>query len=316
MGGVRAANSGLGESPSSRHSLRVMRSLLAATTAITLLVSLPVAAAPDPAPTTDVPAEADPEPDPTAAAKKAHAAGQNAFDIADYDGAIIHWTAALDALPPDDPKAASIRSYILYNVAAAREKMFDIHGDVAQLKAARILLQRFDESIDGLYGDDPETAASERARVREKLASLEARIAEAEGKSDPVTPPDPRPVEPRGDKQPDEAPPTTNAGRGMLIGGGVLLGLGVGAIAGLGATLSIGEKANDISGLDDDDFEGREAQYQRGAQANAAAVAMGVLAPLLIGGGIAMVLIGVKQRRTAKAALSFGPRGFAITGRF
>lgn len=250
-----------------------------------------------------------------AAAKKSHAAGQNAFDTADYDAAITHWTAALDALPRNDPKSATYRSLILYNVAAAREKLFDIHGDVAQLKAARILLQRFDASIDELYGEDPETATSERTRVREKLASLEVRIADAERKDDPVTPPDPRPT-PGADTTPDTTPADEHAGRGMLIGGGVLLGLGVGALGGLGATLAIGNKANDIGGLADDDLDGREKQFERGAQANAAAIAMGVLSPLLLGAGVAMVIVGVKQRRTAKASLSLGPRGFAIVGRF
>jgi hypothetical protein len=290
-----------------------MRSVLAATTAIATSVPRIVAAAPEPA-TTSAPADAA---DPMEAAKKAHAAGQNAFDTADYETAITHWTAALDALPRDDPKSATYRSLILYNVAAAREKLFELHGDVAQLKAARILMQRFEATIDELYGEDPQTAASERARVREKLAALEAAIADAEPKPQPTTPPEPR-VDPKttpdADAHPDDASAT--AGRGMLIGGGVLVGLGVGALAGLGATLAISENANDISGLDPDDFDAREQQFARGAQANAAAVAMGVLAPLLLGGGVAMLVIGSKQRRAAKANLSLGPRGLSISGRF
>lgn len=294
-----------------------MRSLLAATTAIATSVPRLVAAAPEPATTTaEAPPTADAA-DPMEAAKKAHAAGQNAFDTADYEAAITHWTAALDALPRADPKSATYRSLILYNVAAAREKLFELRGDVAELKAARILLQRFDASIDELYGDDPQTAEAERTRVREKLAALEAAIAEAERERAATTPPEPR-VDPRTDPAKDEPTdkPSATAGRGMLIGGGILVGLGVGALAGLGATLAISENANDISDLDPQDFEGREEQFSRGAQANAAAVAMGVLAPLLLGGGVAMLVIGSKQRRAAKASLSLGPRGFAIAGRF
>lgn len=257
--------------------------------------------------------------DPLATAKKEHAHGQTLFDTTDYDGAIEAWTRAIDALPPKEPKSATYRPLILYNIAAARERLFDLSQDKDELRRAKILLERFDASIDEVYGHDPEMAETERTRVREKIAALDVRINAAEKKPDPpVTDPAP--------KEPDVAPPTTDRdlpskpGNGLMIGGGVMVGLGAAAIGGLIAGLVIGKNANDIRDLADDDLAGREERFARGDRANSASIAMGVVAPLLVGGGVALLVIGAKRNRSARvsAAPSFGPHGVAwvLRGRF
>ncbi len=264
--------------------------------------------------------------DPLAAAKSEHAHGQALFDTADYAGAITAWTKALEALPPKEPKSATYRPLILYNVAAAREKLFELRGDVTELRQAKILLERFDASIDEIYGHDPVTAEAERSRVREKIAALDARIAAtltpdepavvepvAEPQGEPTLEPIPTKPVPRSDRGP--APPS----RGLMIGGGVMVGLGAGALAGLVATLVIGKQANDISGLEDNDMQGREDQFARGGRANAAAIAMGIVAPLLLGAGVALLVVGSKRRSArVSAAPSLGRHGVAwvLIGRF
>jgi hypothetical protein len=267
--------------------------------------------------------------DPLAEAKAAHAEGQALFDTADYAGAVAAWTRAYAALPAKEPKSATYRPLILYNIAAAREKLFELRGDVAELKQAKILLERFDGSIDELYGADPATAEVERTRVREKIAALDARIAEALGPTEPEAPPEPEPApEPVAPPRPDPTPttePTTadttplTRGRGLVIAGGVVTGLGVAAAGGLVASLVIGQRADDISGLDRADAEGRADQFARGDRANAAAIAMGIVAPVLLAGGIAMLVLGTKRRGARLGvAPALGPSGgsFALAGRF
>ena len=276
------------------------------------------------APSATVDAPPPVEADPLAAAKEKHAEGQAEFDAANYTGAVEAWTAALKALPSKDERSATYRPLILYNIAAAREKLFEIHRDVSQLRQAKILLERFDASIDEVYGHDPAAAEAERTRVREKIAALDARIAEAEGKTEPATDPqtttDPDPTtDPVTPTKTDE-PATDRGARGMMIGGGVMLGLGVVAIGGLAASAVISERANDISDIPDDDAEARADQFAKGQRANNAAIAMGVLSPLLLAGGVALMVVGAKRKKQSRVAWapSFDSRsvGLVLRGRF
>lgn len=271
---------------------------------------------------TDTPAATDP----LAEAKAAHAQGQVYFDTAEYERAIEEWTRAYAALPPKEPKSATYRPLILYNIATAREKLFELRGDVTELKQAKILLERFDASIDEVYGHDPAGAEAERTRVREKIAELDGRIRDAQApepepvadpKPDP-TPPDPGPGDPTTPAGPADRPPSS-AGRGLMIGGGVLVGLGVAAIGGLAGAAVISNRANDIDDLDENDLQGREDRFAQGRAANAGAIAMAVVAPLLLGGGIALLVLGAKRRSPrVSAAPAFGPGGVAwvVRGRF
>lgn len=264
------------------------------------------------------------EADPLAAAKEKHAEGQAEFDAADYDGAVEAWTAALKALPSRDERSATYRPLILYNIAAAREKLFELHRDVTQLRQAKILLERFDASIDEVYGHDPGAAEAERTRVREKIAALDARIADAEADTTPPDP-EPKPSEPTpttSDVTPTQtdAPAKDGGGKGLMIGGGVMLGLGAVAIGGLAASAVISENANDISDLDENDTEGRADRFAKGERANNAAIAMSVLAPLLVAGGVALLVVGAKRnkQRRVSFAPSVGGRfaGAVLSGRF
>ncbi len=269
------------------------------------------------------PALAAPEADPEAEARALHDDGQARFDTADYAGAIESWTRAYAALP-DRPESAAMRPYILYNIATARERAYDVYGDVAHLKQARFLLLEFDSAIDRIY-DDPAEAAAERERVRARVSQLDARIAEHErapaGDDDPETvfgaaqDPAPGTTEPQ---TPPQTPPSRERAKpdGRLVAGAVLLGLGgAAAVVSLSGVI-IGNAANDIGGLQDDDFAGREQKFSRGRAGNGMAIGGAIAAPLLLGAGVVLVVLAKRRpRQDARAARvrgSLTPQGLGL----
>lgn len=261
------------------------------------------------------PAEA---PDDLAEAKKAYFEGRALYDTADYQGAIKAWTHAVELLP-DTPENHEYLLGILFNIASAHEKVFELDGDVIHLKQAKMLLERFEASIPEIYDEESEKAAgeAERAQLKERLAKLDERIAEATAQSAPKPEPEPEPMVKPGPDQPPKREP--NPGRGLVIGGSVALGLGVGAFAGMGAALGIANAANDISDIDDADYEARGDQFDKGRAADKGAVAAAVIGGLLVGAGIALLVVGLKRRNTRTAvAPAIGPRmtGLSFVGRF
>lgn len=269
------------------------------------------------------PVYAAPEVDPDAEARRLHQEGQARYDTADYAGAIESWTRAYAALP-NRAKSAAMRPVILYNIASAREKAYDVYGDVAQLRQARELLVKFEESIDEIFTDS-EQAEHERARVRERIAHVDARIEQHErgasppgDDAEPVSDSLPPPVvtAPPPQMHPVADEPAKGGPDARVITGGVLLGLGA-AAAGVGfAGLGIGVKANDLDGLADDDLDGRERQFDRGRAGNAMAIAGVVAAPVLLGVGIALVVLAKTRPRAARGQswIAPGMRAAATVG--
>ncbi len=277
------------------------------------LVAAPrvVTAQPASAPAEEPPVEEPPE---LVAAKKAYFEGRAMYDTADYQGAIKAWTRAVELLP-DTPENREYLLSILFNIASAHEKLFDLDGDVIHLKQAKVLLERFEASISEIY--DEESQQAERAQVKERLAKLDERIAEATAPPPPENEPKTEPTQKPGPDQPPKR--ESKPGRGLVIGGGVAIGLGVGAFAGMGAALGVANNANDISDLDDSDVEARGEQFDRGRAADKGAVAAAVIGGLLMGAGIALLVVGLKRRNARTAiAPAMGPRtvGLSIVGRF
>lgn len=281
---------------------------------IAALLAGPRSAAAQPAPA-EPPAVAEDAEDDLAAAKAAHEEADAKYNTADYQGAIDAWQRAYAALPRT-PESNTYRTLINYNIAAAYEKLFDLDGKVFHLRQAKVLLEKFEQSIAEIYADAPADGEAERVQVQEKLGRIEVRIAEAEGSTDDTaTKPKPEPVTAPDQPRPREKKP----GRGLIIGGGVLVGLGVGALAGMVPALVIGKRKNDIGDLEDDEYVERGERFDDGRAANRGAIAAGVLAGVFVGAGIALIVVGAK-RRSAKTAIapSIGPRsaGLSIRGRF
>lgn len=246
-------------------------------------------------------------------AERLYDEGKAKFETADYEAAIELWTEAY-RLVPDAQEGSRIKALLIYNIATAREHAFDVTQDPSQLRQAKILLESFEGSIPDLY--PPEEQAAETAKVRERIAAIDARLTETE--------PEPEP-EPQLEPEPGPTPEPVDVGAGparpgrpLVISGAVLLGLGVAGLAVMGAGLGIGAGANDLSELQDDDIEGRRDQFSRGRSANAMAIGGGVAGGVLVVTGAVLLGVGLAKNRraTPTAFVAPGTAGLAVVGRF
>jgi tetratricopeptide (TPR) repeat protein len=258
--------------------------------------------------------------------------GQAKYETADYNGAIELWTEAY-ALVESTPETASIKALLLYNLAQAHVKAYELDEDAVHLKQAQQLLQSFRNNLSLLY-EDKAQLDEETKKVDERLAEIETMLAASkppEPEDEPADePPAPEVVEPEPQPAPEDAG-DARPGKPLIIAGGVLLGLGVGAgvISIVGAVLGSG--ANDIADLDPADLTAREQQFGTGRTGNALAIAGAVGAGLLLPIGGALIGVGAKRNGKAKSTTallqrtrlgaSFGGAwgnggGLTISGRF
>lgn len=232
-----------------------------------------------------------------AQAESLYLEGRTSFETADYLRAIELWTEAY-GLVSDLPENATIKAALIYNIASAQEKAYDIDRDIAHLRQADVLMQRYATSIPALYGDTAE-ANAELDKVNLRIEELQARIekAEAEQPQDP-----PVPVEP-----PDDTPPPRDPAKPskpFIIAGAVTAGLGLAGLGVMAAGLAMGGSANDIDDLDAMDIEGRRERFDRGRRGNTLAIVGGSVGGALLVGGAVLLSIGLKRRRSSNLALS------------
>ena len=74
--------------------------------------------------------------------KRVYGEGKAKYATKDYDGAIADWTRALGMLPETDENL-EVRNDLVYNVATAQEKAYEIDKDVTRLRKAKALLEDF-----------------------------------------------------------------------------------------------------------------------------------------------------------------------------
>lgn len=271
-----------------------------------------------PAPTEAEPSARSPAVD---EARRLYTQGRAKFETADYKAAIEQWTEAY-ALVLDAEDDTKTRVLLLYNIATAREKAFEVSQDPTELRQAKILLNNFERSIPALYGEGPE-ADAERRKVQERLAEIDARLADYEqGRAGAEPVPEPAPAEPPPDEPAPAPEPGAPAGRGLVIGGAVAAGLGVAGFGLMAAGLSMGARANDLSGLDPDDVDGRRSQFDRGRTGNALGLAGGITGGVLVVTGAVLLGLGLRRRggtsRAVAVVPSASPQGsmLQLRGRF
>ena len=195
--------------------------------------------------------------------------------------------------------------------------------EVEPLSAAVAALDAYCEGFTRAYGTespiDPKIATT-RAELQLRLdAAIAARGPQQQRPSD-------RPKNPA----PATSGPSRGARDGMTIAGGALLGLGVGAavLATLGAVRGRTLEAR----FDDPANHCPLAQpqglcadlYRDGKHSNGLAIAGAVLAPLLLGGGAALLVLGLRRRDRSRPdarhaltpALAPGFVGLRLGGRF
>lgn len=239
--------------------------------------------------------------------------GEARFATADFIGAIELWTEAFSSVP-DSTDAARIKALLIYNIATARERAYEVTGDLTHLRQAKVLMVGYAESIPALFGDTPE-AEVERGKITERLNAITAQIEVADRK---------KARERRGDRpsdRPDDAPDSDRSHVVLLGTGAAALAVGVGGLAMMGAGLAIGSKANDLGDLADDDIDGRRSQFDRGRTGNTLAIAGGVVGGVFAITGAVLVGIGAKRKASARGsawAPWIGPRaaGLGLRGRF
>lgn len=121
--------------------------------------------------------------------------GKAKYDTFDYKGAIDLWQIAYSKVPT---REAGVRHAMVYNIALAQEKSYDLDKDAAHLRQAVMLLEQWVRDFKTMYKKTPETEA-EVNKANARIAELKKKIAIAEGGEPPPDPPT--------EEQPKEADP-------------------------------------------------------------------------------------------------------------
>jgi hypothetical protein len=287
-----------------------------AAVACVLAVSTSSVARAEPTPESASPSS-DPDSDPALAQAQAlYADGLTDYETLDYDLAIEKWKEALGRLrearpqsPEQESMVAAARNAIVYNIASAQEKAYAQDKDVARLKKARGLLERYVEEYVAAGGNDADELSRARARIDELGARIDDDEAQAAARERRTT------------TTPTDGGTTSrsHAGRGLTIGGSLALVAGIGLVAGgVSAGVLMTQGAEDqIPKLDQlADEDARREQLDRGHRGDIITIACAASGGALALAGIGMIAAGAVKSKKAKTASQraavpmFGP-GFA-----
>ncbi|MBV1856953.1 MAG: hypothetical protein KUG77_00985 [Nannocystaceae bacterium] len=242
----------------------------------------------------------------------------------------------------------AIRESLILNILDAHMQAYDgivdASGkrDIEQLEQGKSTLQQYYKDFQAVHGDSVAVIAeiqTTATKLDQKLKEAKEVVPDPDEEIIDGPPPPAAPAEPVIIRQGG-----STEGLGLIIGG---VGLGVVAI-GTGVMIPLGSvfgqnAERDLSAAQTAEQEAidagestseAEADKQEandaGARANALLITGAVLTPLLLGGAAALIVIGVKKRRSANsqaalrpaetltAAPSFGRNysGFSLSGRF
>jgi hypothetical protein len=146
--------------------------------------------------------------------------GKVKFETADYEEALALWKRAF-AILPDGEQNETIRYDLVYNIAEAHSRAYEVSRNPTHLRKAKILLENYRADHRALYGDEPE-AVKERTEVDDRIAELDKKIAASEaageaatplgdGEVDTTTPPPNGNQQPVPQPQPQQKPLSPNA---------------------------------------------------------------------------------------------------------
>jgi tetratricopeptide (TPR) repeat protein len=182
-------------------------------------------------------------------AKTLYKEGEIKFQTADYEEALALWKRAF-AILPDGDEHRGIRHALVYNIAEAHSRAYEISRNPTHLRKAKILLENYRADHRALFGDEPD-AVKERAEVDDRIAELDKKIAASNAAGETATPiedggngtvdtpqpqpqPQPKPSKPLTPQQQWEVDikadpvfgPMWSTGNKRLVGGAVLTGIG------------------------------------------------------------------------------------------
>ncbi len=236
--------------------------------------------------------------------------GQEKFEAGDFGAAGERWAQAVRAV--DEGPDSATRQTIMNLALDAFLRAYQADDDRKHIDAAAALLVEYEAILEGSGVELSPEIVSEKGKIDKILAELDKPVEEVE-EDTPVEVVEPSPV---------EEPIDDKAGQGLVIGGGVMIGVGA---VGLGLLLGgvIGgasaQKAYDSAENGTDEQSDAET---RGKTMNILAIAGGVVAPLALGAGVALLIIGLKRNKEAQGRAmitpAFGPSytGLTLTARF
>lgn len=244
--------------------------------------------------------------------------GQEKFDAGEYGDAGDLWAQAVRQLPENKNNSAT-RQTIMNLALDAYLRAYRNGNDRSHIDDAKALLDEYEAALEGTGVELSAEIASEKGKIEDILAELAAKeAAEAEKNNEPDPEPD---TEPEVD---DDPLPVGNdsPGRGMVIGGSVMLGIG-GAGIGLllGGVIGSLRAQADFDSTEDGTTE-HETARKKGKTMNALAYTGAVVAPLFIGAGVALLVIGLRKNKQARNSVMMLPEagpnyvGLGLSGRF
>ncbi len=276
--------------------------------------------------------------------------GQEYMEQKEYKRAADVFSRLLNLIEESADNKA-IRESLILNILDAHmqayEGIVDANGkrDIDQLTQGKSTLQDYYKDFQAVHGD----SVAVIAEIQTTATKLDQMLEEA--KREAAKPAVEEEIKPEEKTEEDKPPETviirqgsSADGLGLIIGGVGLGVLGVGAAIMIPVGSALGKTAetnyNDAQQalVDANGDAGLEAlangdikeANEDGERANAVLISGAVLAPLLLGGAAALIVIGVKKRRAANsqaalrpaetltAAPSFGRNysGFSLSGRF
>jgi len=303
---------------------------LAAALALALAVLTapgPALAAPAPADTdADKDKDSEPEADPALAeAQLLYEAGVARYAAADYGTAVDLWLKAY-ALLPATVDYQLIKAQLIYNVARAQQKWFEIDQDVKHLRQSKEILGRYRLEIDELY--EPEAAGLEREKIDEQLEEVEAEIAAYEAEQARREQEILASLPPSFDVEADAREERRN--KAMLGAGAGLTALGIGGAAmAISGVIVAGAAERQVGSLPlAEDLGAREAAIGRGRAGNALILTGSIAGAALLAAGVPLLVVSLgaekkrKQRRIDAGLEAVAPillpggGGLGLAGRF
>jgi hypothetical protein len=238
------------------------------------------------------------EDDPVQQAQRLFDQGATKYETADYIGAIELWTEAF-GLVPSVPENASVKARLIANIAAAQERAYSVDKEVSHLNQAKILIERYRDALDEIYPDEIERE-KERVWVNDRLTKIDAElqvVAEREAAEKAAAE---KAAAEQAAAEQAEQPPPPPPGRGLVIGGSVLAGVGAAGLGVMVGGMVLGSSNDDISDLPTNDLDTRADRFRMGRLGNALAIAGGVGGGVLLGVGVALLVVGLKKNRAAE----------------
>ncbi len=294
-----------------------------------LCLSIPSGSLPALAGPPETPESEDPEPEPEdpdmTRAKEFFDSGVARYTASDYGAAVDFWLAAYALIPPTFENRL-VKAELIYNIARAQQKWFEIDKDIKHLRQARDSLGRYLDEVDDLY--PPEQVTLERQKVEEQIAELDQSIAEAEAEAARREAELAERMRPTFDEKADARERKRN--NSMIGSGAALTVVGLGAVAMLVSGIAIaGQAERAVQNLPlAADIDERQRQVGKGSAGNALILLGSFAGGIFLVAGLPLLGVGLvaegkrKQRRRAAGVEAAAPMflpsgaGLMVGGRF